>query len=205
MQTYSCTPKQQNRRATTSLAVLSLLLCVSCAAVVLRLGKVLVSQFLFLAFAAAIVYILSRYFFTNHTYTVTLMNGVPTLIITTRQGRRVSTAFHEELSELTELREHGRGTKHQHPLQVDARYTYFVSMSPDCWQSLYFISKEGKCVSVSLECDEQFLSVLRDALSFMHKRLNGERVDQELAEQVFSQADGEASEEIPLPVPERVS
>lgn len=201
MQTYSCTPKQQNRRASTILTVLLIAIVICCALIVLKLGILLLNQFLFLAFAAGIVFILSRYFFTTYTYTITLMNGMPSLIITQRQGRRVSTVCNQELSGLTELHNHVRGASNPRTLQVDARYSYCISMMPDQWQSLYFIMQDGRCININVECDQPFLNILTDALSFLHKRLNGERVDAELAEQVFAEDEVKIDEDELLNVP----
>lgn len=188
MKTYSYTPKQQNRRAAMILAIFAACLAVTTVAIVLQMGIRLVNEILFLIFAAALVFVMIKHFFTSYTYTITLLGGIPVLIVTQKQGGRMTTVYHQELSALSELHEHGRSAENPRDLRVDIRYRYCVTLSPERWQSLYFILKDGQCVSVSLEADDDFLYVLREALAFMHKRLDGERADEELAARVFQES-----------------
>ncbi len=169
MQTYSCIPKQQNRRAPMMLAVFSVLLLASAIATVMQWNPVLLYQALFLLFAAAIVFILSRYFFNSYTYTITLMSGEPHLIITQRQGRRITTVYHQRLSLMKEIIECKRGEEHPRLLTVDFSYSYLISMHPDRWQTLYFLLEDHTCTSIRLECDEEFLTLLREALDYLRK------------------------------------
>ncbi len=173
MQTYSCTPKQQNKRALAALVIFSVLLALSTVLLVLNIGILLVNQAVFLICAAIAVWILIKHYFNAYTYTITLMNSEPTLLITQRQGRRVTTVFHHELASLTEMHENVRGENNPRFLQVDARYSYFVSMMPDRWQNLYFHLQDGQCVSVMIECDEAFLTVLREALLYLRHSVPG--------------------------------
>ena len=167
MQTYSCTPKQQNKRALSALIVFCVLLALSTVLIIFSIGILLVNQSVFLICAAIAVWILTRHYFNSYTYTITLMNSEPTLLITQRQGRRVTTVFHHEISALTEMHENVRGESNPRFLHVDARYSYFVSLMPDRWQNLYFHLQDGQCISVMIECDEAFLKVLREALQYL--------------------------------------
>ncbi len=168
MQTYSCTPKAQNHRALIALCILSFCLLVVSLLLILGLGILLVNQALFLVFSAVIVWIIIKYFVTSYTYTVTLMQNTPSLIVTKNQGRRTTTVYHGELSSLKELYEYGKnGEENPRQLRVESRYSFFVSIRPERWQTLYFLLKDGSCVSLKLECDDDFLEILREALAYL--------------------------------------
>ncbi len=167
MQTYSCTPKQQNRRALIVFSVFAALLLAAAVLLCLDIGILIVNQTVFIIGAAFAVWISIKYFFTSYTYTITLMNRAPVLLITQRQGRRVTTVYHQELAALTDVHENVSGENNPRNLQVDARYSYFVSMKPARWQNLYFRLEDGQCVSVMLECDEAFLKILHDARLYL--------------------------------------
>jgi len=53
---------------------------------------------------------------------------------------------------------------------------FLVSMSPSVWQTLYFILDDGECVSVTLEVDKSFLTVLREALTYLNLEVEGAEV-----------------------------
>lgn len=167
MQTYSCTPKQQNKRALAVLTAFSALLAASTVLQCLDIGILLVNQIAFLVSAAISVWISIKYFFTSYTYTITLMNRIPVLLITQKQGRRVTTVYHQELDALADMHDMERGKDGPRTLQVDLRYSYFVSMAPSRWQNLYFRLQDGQCVLVMIECDDAFLKILHDALLYV--------------------------------------
>ena len=167
MQTYSCTPKRQNRRALIVLSIFSALLLLSTVLLCFNIGILIVNQTAFLIGAAIAVWISIKYYFTSYTYTITLMNRAPVLLITQRQGRRVTTVYHQALTALVEMHANVRGENNPRSLQVDLRYSYFVSMKPDHWQELYFILEDGQCVLVMLECDDAFLKLLHDAQLYL--------------------------------------
>lgn len=168
MQTYSCTPKGQNSRALTLLCILSLLLLISSVLLICNVGILLLNQTLFLVFSAALVWLIIKYFVTSYTYSVTLMETNPCLVITKNQGRRTTPVYHGELSNLVELYEYGKnGEENPRQLCVENRYSFFVSIRPERRQTLYFLMKDGSCVSISLECDDAFLRVLRETLAYL--------------------------------------
>ncbi len=167
MQTYSCTPRQQNRRALAVLLAFSALLALSTVLLCLEIGILVVNQSAFLVGAIVAVWIAIKYYFTSYTYTITLMNKTPVLLITQKQGRRVTTVYHQELTALADMHDMERSDSCPRTLQVDLRYSYFVSMSPAHWQNLYFRLPDGQCVLVMIECDEAFLKILHDALSYL--------------------------------------
>lgn len=171
MQTYSCTPKAQNRRALAFLCIFSLCLLISSLLLVFKLGILLLNQTLFLIFSAALVWIIIKYFVTSYTYTVTLMESAPALIVTKNQGRRTTPVYHGELSSLVDLYEYGKnGEENPRQLCVENRYCFFVSIRPARRQILYFLLKDGSCVSIGLECDDAFLKILREALAYLRSR-----------------------------------
>ena len=168
MQTYSCTPKAQNYRAHIATVISAVCLIIVSLLLIVGVGPLLLNQTLFVLFSAAVAYLIIRCFVTSYTYTVTLMRSSPVLIVTKNQGRRSTTVYHQELSALVELYEYGtEGAKNPRVLRVDSRYSFLNSMSPERRQILYFLLKDGLCVSVMLECDEPFLTVLREALLYI--------------------------------------
>ena len=185
MQTYSCTPKAQNHRAHIALCILSFCLLVVSALLVFGIGILLLNQSLFLIFSGALAYLIIKYFVTSYTYTVTVMKNDPVLIVTKTQGRRTTTVYHGELSALKDLAEYGTGDSvSPRVLRVDIRYSFFVSMSPSRWQVLYFLLEGGNCVSLKLECDDAFLTVLREALAYLRSRQGADEDDDEESEEV---------------------
>ena len=181
MRTFSYTPKRQNNRPVWWLSFLTLGLVVSVLFCVFEWGRPIIGQIAFFLFAIADIWLYSRYFFLHYTYTVTLMNGVPTLIVNQRRGNQTTTVCQRSFSDLSEIREFRRGEDGPRELRVDTRMSFLVSMSPATWQTLYFILDDGECVSVSLEVNDAFLSVLREALSYLHLELNGGEVREEEA------------------------
>ena len=179
MRTFSYTPKRQNDRPVWWLSILSLGLVVSVLYCVFEWWRPIVGQITFFVFAVADIWLYSRFFFLHYTYTVTLMNGVPTLIVNQRRGNQTTTVCQRELSDLSEIREFRRGVSGPRELRVDVRMNFLVSMSPASWQTLYFILDGGECVSVTLEVDDAFLTVLREALSYLHLELNEGEVREE--------------------------
>ena len=179
MRTFSYTPKRQNDRPVWWLSILSLGLVVSVLYCVFEWWRPIVGQITFFVFAVADIWLYSRFFFLHYTYTVTLMNGVPTLIVNQRRGNQTTTVCQRELSDLSEIREFRRGVSGPRELRVDVRMNFLVSMSPASWQTLYFSLDGGECVSVTLEVDDAFLTVLREALSYLHLELNEGEVREE--------------------------
>ena len=179
MRTYSYTPKRQNNRPLWWLIALTVGLLVSVLFCVFEWGRPLLGQISFFLFAVADIWLYSRYFFLHYTYTVTLMNGVPTLIVNQRRGNQTTTVCQRSFSDLSEIRVSRRGENGQRELRVDSRMCFLVSMAPEIRQTLYFILDDGECVSVTLEVDDAFLNVLREALSYLHLELNGEEVREE--------------------------
>ena len=179
MRTFSYTPKRQNDRPVWWLSFLSLGLVASVLYVVFGKWNPIVGQIAFFVFAVADIWFYSRFFFLHSTYTVTLMNGVPTLIVNQRRGNQTTTVCQRELSDLSEIREFRRGENGPRELRVDVRMNFLVSMSPATWQTLYFILDDGECVSVTLELNDAFLTVLREALSYLHLELNEGEVREE--------------------------
>jgi len=179
MRTFSYTPKRQNDRPVWWLSFLSLGLVASVLYVVFGKWNPIVGQIAFFVFAVADIWFYSRFFFLHYTYTVTLMNGVPTLIVNQRRGNQTTTVCQRELSDLSEIREFRRGENGPRELRVDVRMNFLVSMSPATWQTLYFILDDGECVSVTLELNDAFLTVLREALSYLHLELNEGEVREE--------------------------
>ena len=172
MRTFSYTPKRQNNRPLWWLSFLTLGLVVSVLFCVFEWGKPIFGQIAFFLFAVADIWIYSRFFFLHYTYTVTLMNGIPTLIVNQRRGNQTTTVCQRSFSDLSEIREFKRGENGPRELRVDTRMSFLVSMSPAIWQTLYFILDDGECVSVSLEVNDAFLSVLHEALSYLHLEVN---------------------------------
>ena len=176
MRTFSYTPKRQNDRPIYWLSILTAGLIVSVLYCVFNWGPALFGQIAFFLFAVVDIWVYSRFFFLHYTYTVTLMNGTPTLIVNQRRGNQTTTVCQRELSYLTEIREFKRGVDGPRELRVDVRMNFVVSMSPKRWQTLYFILDGGECVSVTLEVDDAFLSVLREALAYLHLEVDGVEV-----------------------------
>ena len=172
MRTFSYTPKRQNDRPVWWLSFLTLGLVVSVLYCIFGWWKPIVGQAAFFLFAVADIWVFSRFFFLHYTYTVTLMNGVPTLIVNQRRGNQTTTVCQRDLSDLSEIREFRRGENGPRELRVDTQMKFLVSMSPATWQTLYFILDDGECVSVSLEVNDAFLSVLHEALSYLHLEVN---------------------------------
>ena len=181
MQTYSYTPKRQNERPLYWFSFFCAGLIVSVFALVFEWGRPLWGQIGFIVCAVAGIWLYTRFFFTRYTYTVTLLNGTPTLIVTQRRGKQVSTVCQRDLSKLSELSDCKRGENNPHELHVDVRSSYLVSMAPRSWQTLYFILDGGECVSVTLEFNERFLSVIKDALSFLHLEMKRGLVSDEFS------------------------
>lgn len=189
MRTFSYTPKRQNDRPIYWLSFLTIGLAVSVFYCVFELGRPLFGQIAFFLFAVIDIWLYSRFFFLHYTYTVTLMNGVPTLIVNQRRGKQTTTVCQREISDLSEIREFRRGADGPRELRVDARMNFLVSMAPEKWQTLYFILDGGECVSVTLEMDDAFLAVLREALAYLHLEVD----------------EGEVREaELPIPEPQTV-
>ena len=176
MRTFSYTPKRQNDRPVWWLSFLTVGLIVSVLYCVFGWWRPLVGQIAFFLFAVADIWLYSRFFFLHYTYTVTLMNGVPTLIVNQRRGNQTTTVCQRELSDLSEIREFRRGENGPRELRVDVRMNFLVSMSPSVWQTLYFILDDGECVSVTLEVDKSFLTVLREALTYLNLEVEGAEV-----------------------------
>ena len=109
MRTFSFTPKRQNDRPVWLLSFLTLGLIVSVLYCVFGWWRPIVGQIAFFLFAVADIWLYSRFFFLHYTYTVTLMNGVPTLIVNQRRGNQTTTVCPRELSDLSEIREFRRG------------------------------------------------------------------------------------------------
>ena len=179
MRTFSFTPKRQNDRPVWWLSFLTLGLIVSVLYCVFGWWRPIVGQIAFFLFAVADIWLYSRFFFLHYTYTVTLMNGVPTLIVNQRRGNQTTTVCQHDLSELSEIREFRRGEDGPRELRVDVRMNFLVSMSPAVWQTLYFILDDGECVSVTIEVDKSFLTVLREALTYLHLEVEGAEVCEE--------------------------
>jgi hypothetical protein len=172
MQTYSCTPKAQNYRALIAISILAFCLVVVSLLLIFNLGPLILNQALFLVFAAAVVFLFIKYFVVSYTYTVTLLKNDPVLIVTKKQGRRTTTVYHGELSTLKDIQEHDESSdEKKRQLRVDVRYSFFVSIRPERWQTLYFLLEDGTCVSLKLECDEAFLKIFREALAFVRSHL----------------------------------
>ena len=185
MRTFSYTPKRQNNSPLWWLSFLTLGLVVSVLFCIFDWGKPIFGQIAFFLFAVADIWIYSRYFFLRYTYTVTLMNGVPTLIVNQRRGNQTTTVCQRSFSDLSEIREFKRRERGPRELRVDTRMSFLISMAPATWQTLYFILDDGECVSVTLEVNDAFLAVLHEALSYLHLEVN----------------EGEVrAEELPIPV-----
>lgn len=168
MRTFSYTPKRQNDRPIWWLSFLTCGLIASLLYCIFGWGRPIFGQIGFFLFAVADIWLYSRYFFLRYTYTLTLMNGIPTLIVNQRRGNQTTTVCQRDLSDLSEIREFRRGEDGPRELRVDVRMSFLVSMLPATWQTLYFILDDGECVSVSLEVNDAFLSVLREALAYLH-------------------------------------
>ncbi len=173
MRTFSYTPKRQNDRPVWWLSFLTLGLVVSVLYCIFGWWKPIVGQAAFFLFAVVDIWVFSRFFFLHYTYTVTLMNGVPTLIVNQRRGNQTTTVCQRDLSDLSEIREFRRGEDGPRELRVDVRMNFLVSMAPAVWQTLYFILDDGECVSVTLEVDKAFLTVLREAFSYLNLEVEG--------------------------------
>ena len=167
MQTYSCTPKAQNSRALIALSVFLFCLLVVSLLLIFSVGILLLNQSLFLLFSAVIVFLIIKYFGTSYTYTVTLMQKNPVLLVTKNQSRRTTPVYRGELSTLKALYEYGKDAECPRPLRVESHYSFLVSIRPAHWQILYFLLEDGSCAALKLECDDAFLTVLREALAYL--------------------------------------
>ena len=165
---YRYAPKPQNKKASilvSSLAALSLLTIVFS---MTEWGPESLWQSAFLIFVSFSMFFWFRYFAMKYLYTVTDDYGVPMLIVTSVQGKRISTLCCVELYRLSEIErvenaesEEGKAMLARFK-STAAKYSYMATLFPKSFQVL-FGSEDGRSFAVRIEADEAFLSALTEA------------------------------------------
>ena len=115
--------------------------------------------------AAAGIYFLFRYHLSYRTYHLQYMNGRAVLIVTDTQGRRISTACHLYLDEITHCDYTGTGGKPKVRGQMTRvkRFFYSNTLSPARVITLDAVTEIG-CVRLILASNEVFYRILAERI-----------------------------------------
>lgn len=165
---YRYAPKPQNKKAALLVSSLAALALLSIVFSMTEWGRQSIWQSAFLLFVSFSMFFWFRYFATKYLYTVTDAYGTPMLIVTSVQGKRISTLCRVELHRLTGIDRIENAESEEGKVALarfkatDAKYSYMVTVSPKSFQVLYG-NEEGQSFAVRLEADSAFLSALCEA------------------------------------------
>lgn len=180
---YRFAPRSQNKKASILVSSLAALALLSIVFSMTEYGPQSLWQSAFLLFVSFSMFFWFRYFATKYLYTVTDAYGTPMLIVTSVQGKRISTLCRVELYRLSEIArienaesEEGKASLSRFR-STAAKYSYMVTVSPKSFQVLYG-TENGRPFAVRLEADEGFLTVLCEATE-QAKREKREEEDDE--------------------------
>ncbi len=180
---YRYAPKPQNKKAAVLVSSLAALALLSIVFSMTEWGPKSLWQSAFLLFVSFSMFFWFRYFATKYLYTVTDAYGAPMLIVTSVQGRRISTLCRVELYRLSGIEriENAESDEGKAALarfkSTAAKYSYMATVSPKSFQVLYG-TEDGRPFAVRLEADDSFLSVLSEATE-LAKREKREETDDE--------------------------
>ena len=180
---YRYAPKPQNKNASLLVSSLAALALLSIVGSMTGYGPQSLWQSACLLFVSFSMFFWFRFFATKYLYTVTDAYGAPTLIVTSVQGKRISTLCRVELYRLLEIEsiENAESEEGKAALarfrSTAAKYSYMATLSPKSLQILYG-EEEGRPFAVRLEADGGFLAALREATE-QAKRQKQEENDDE--------------------------
>ena len=134
---------------------------VSAVCLMLSVGEKIVWQCLFIVFAVMTVYVTVRYFVSKYTYHIEVEHGLFVVIET--KGRRQTPVCRLELSTLIDVTPFSR----EKTKGIRSLYTYCHKTVPEMQQLLFFEDAGGR-IAVCIECDGEFLDMLKTYAALPH-------------------------------------
>ncbi len=180
---YRYAPKPQNKKAALLVSLTAALGLLSIIGSMTGWGRQSLWQSAALLFICAALFFWLRYLSIKYVYTITDAYGAPMLIVTSIQGKRISTLCRMDLYRLSSIEriedaesEEGKAALARFR-SAAAKYSYMMTIAPKRLQILYG-QEAGQSFAIRIEADEDFLSALSQ-MAAEGKRKKEEEPDDE--------------------------